>query len=304
MFRKVLMPVDAFSEDPTLIPERVTEVLRLLLAEKGAEVEAAYVMTPKGVHVPLKEYPEWEDFYERAASNLLVQVVNRLRDKATVQTKVLSRGVRSIRTAVKALLDHATNEKTDLIAITTHARKGVDRYFQGSFTETLLLQSEIPVLSINPKTQWDPSFRRLLYPVDLSDAPADAARKTASIAQRIGAEVILYHLDEPAFSLLPPPGFVAKPVAEERTRLKQQRMAELRNELKAYGVIVREEWEVGTSNNPAEAIANAAARLSVSLIVTDTRATKASPFTIGGTTRQLIRRAGPPILAFPVRSEF
>jgi nucleotide-binding universal stress UspA family protein len=43
-----------------------------------------------------------------------------------------------------------SDEKIDLIAMTTHAREGLTRFFLGSVTEKVLHRIKIPILLMHP----------------------------------------------------------------------------------------------------------------------------------------------------------
>ena len=58
--------------------------------------------------------------------------------------------------------------KADCLVISTHARTGLERLAMGSFAETVILTSAVPVLVLNPANKVPVSVRKILVPTDLS----------------------------------------------------------------------------------------------------------------------------------------
>jgi nucleotide-binding universal stress UspA family protein len=85
--------------------------------------------------------------------------------------------------------------KPDFIAMGTHAREGIDRWFLGSETEWLMRHSPIPVLTISPKERLrSPAFRKILVTTDFSEGTADALEYAFSIAQENESKITLLHV--------------------------------------------------------------------------------------------------------------
>lgn len=51
---------------------------------------------------------------------------------------------------VEAIIDYAENEKADLIIISTHGSKGLEKILLGSVTERVVKRAPCPTLSYNP----------------------------------------------------------------------------------------------------------------------------------------------------------
>jgi nucleotide-binding universal stress UspA family protein len=98
-----------------------------------------------------------------------------------------------LRAAAKALEAFATKRKADSLVISTHARRGLERMALGSFAETVILSSKIPVLIVNPAQKIPHSVRRILVPTDLSRKSEKFVESLASYAKDLKAEIILYY---------------------------------------------------------------------------------------------------------------
>lgn len=98
-----------------------------------------------------------------------------------------------LRSDVDAVHTFAKKEKADLILVNTHARRGLSRFWQGSFAESLMHQSSVPVLFVNPSAQVPKTIRSIIYPTNLSPDSEKAVFRVGQLAKRIGASLVLYN---------------------------------------------------------------------------------------------------------------
>jgi nucleotide-binding universal stress UspA family protein len=98
---------------------------------------------------------------------------------------------------VAEILSRAT--QTGLLVIGTHGRSGFDRLVLGSITEKVLRKAACPVLTV-PRaaagTAADGAvvFKRILCPIDFSDASTNALNYAMSLAQEADAHLTLLHV--------------------------------------------------------------------------------------------------------------
>ncbi len=99
------------------------------------------------------------------------------------------------------ILAYAEDEAIDLIVMGTHGRRGVDRMLFGSVTEEVVRKAACPTLTVRADTDVAPdqAVRRVLAPVDFSDASRSAVRHAKEIALTYGAEIDLLHVVEEPF---------------------------------------------------------------------------------------------------------
>ncbi len=85
--------------------------------------------------------------------------------------------------------------KPDLVVMGTHGRKGVERWFLGSVTESLLRHSPVPLLTVSPASRTgDCRFRQIAVTTDFSDGTAAAIAYAFSIAGENESRVDLLHV--------------------------------------------------------------------------------------------------------------
>ena len=100
--------------------------------------------------------------------------------------------------AAERIVAYAEAEGIDLIVMSTHGRRGVQRMLLGSVTEEVVRTAPCPVLAVRSDGDEAPSpiVRRILVPVDFSDASRAAVRHANALAQTYGAEIDLLHVVE------------------------------------------------------------------------------------------------------------
>jgi nucleotide-binding universal stress UspA family protein len=92
-------------------------------------------------------------------------------------------------TTAAEILEQAASMKADLLVIGTHGRSGFERLLLGSVTEKVLRKARCPVLTV-PSQSPDavPAgpvlYRRILCPVDFSDASLNALKYATSMARK------------------------------------------------------------------------------------------------------------------------
>jgi len=99
------------------------------------------------------------------------------------------------------IVAYAEDEDIDLIVMGTHGRRGVDRMLFGSVTEEVVRRSPCPAFTVRTDADVTPgqAVRRVLAPVDFSDASETAIQHAKEIAFTYGAEIDLLHVVEEPF---------------------------------------------------------------------------------------------------------
>ena len=126
--KKVVFATD-FSEEAT--PSFLTATK--LLDSLGAEVQLLYVNVP-GDGFKSTDEMEWaaDNFLQQAEGNL-----DRINDVHYIADK----------NAEKGILKYAHKVNADMVAITTHGRTGLARFFEGSISEDLANRADFPIMT-------------------------------------------------------------------------------------------------------------------------------------------------------------
>jgi nucleotide-binding universal stress UspA family protein len=240
----------------------------------------------------------------RQAEDRLNSFLERNETTGLLPPRFLSAEGTPLRKSTDALVDYIKASGTDLVVLSTHARKGMPRLFLGSFAETLMLYSPVPILVVNPQVRAATSIDQFLFPTDFSDESREVYLRTLDLAKVFGARVILMHQVEYLYPdllypfVIPPvePGSVAEVeraqenLGKEWVRLAQEQGADIEFRLIPHGRDLGAELEkVSRYYSTVIAMASRSGELSSALL--------------GSRTRRIVREGHSPVLVFhPVRT--
>jgi nucleotide-binding universal stress UspA family protein len=189
------------------------------------------------------------------------------------------RGLDLIRTGdpADAILQVALEFNIDLIAMGTHVRTGVAKWFLGSVAETVVRGAQLPVLlgrsGIVPAHR---PLRRILVPLDGSEDSLTIIPVVKDIAIRAAAELVFLHVSEHALAPLQQPRSPVEFGAPEDPR---EKLLSLADRLEKSDLAFRQTVAHGDA---VEEIVSHAETLDVDLIAMSTQARKESEGTIVG----------------------
>jgi nucleotide-binding universal stress UspA family protein len=189
--RTAIWAVDAFSEKAQQTKNLNT--MQLISEALHLEIDPVYVLTSSEVHIQNDLYPTWAMNYEKASSTFLEALVKSVHFLKMRKATVLTSHIDSLRGSIDQLLKYAKSKHTRLIFVNSHAKEGLSRFFLGSFTETLLLQSKIPVLVTNPTTETRSSIKNIMFPTNFFNDTRQGLEDAVLLSKRLGAELTLYH---------------------------------------------------------------------------------------------------------------
>lgn len=90
-----------------------------------------------------------------------------------------------------AILAEADKSDTILIALGTQGRNGIEKLKFGSVAETILRESRLPVLTVNPNVKMVETIEvgRIICPIDFSNGSENALRFAADLTKGLNAEL-------------------------------------------------------------------------------------------------------------------
>lgn len=297
---RILVPLDGSSRAEQVL----VQVARLLRGEDAELILLNVVDVPYALATRnTAGFPEGE---RRAGARYLEATVGKLRKQG-----VRARSLRREGPAADEILDAAADEKATLIALSTHGRSGVSRWLLGSVAEKVLRRARVPVLLTRafqkgprgvplPAGPGELPFRRLLVPVDGSDASLQAVPKAASFAKLFGAKVDVLCVDDPPPPRLgvklprwsrkaPTPGAKAVAAVEKAAR-----------RFREYGIEARALTDVG---DPGVRILETADARRADLIVMATHGRSGvSRWALGSVTERILRHGTLPMLVIRSRT--
>lgn len=109
--------------------------------------------------------------------------------------RAAERGVETVTNVLQGepastIVDYADDREVDLVVMPTHGRRGLQRLLLGSTTERVVRTSSVPVLTVRPDADSDPTYpyQDVLVPTDGSDgarAALDLGTGLASNEERV-----------------------------------------------------------------------------------------------------------------------
>lgn len=310
--RKVIWAVDPF-EQPNETQTNVVNFLQFLQKAYPQDdtfvLEPVYVLSSDQLNLPRDFGVHFIESYKPTALKIFEKRLTELKDLPKFKSpQVLTHQGFSLRSLAHYFIQYAESVAGDLIVVGTHGKKGLSRAFLGSFAESLLLQSHIPVLVIGPNAT-ELNFNQILFPCDLDGEPTDSVfLEVLEVAHQLNAEVTLLHAIprpfEPAFQsgvYLLSGAWPALPIFLEKEGAKRQ---ELANQWKEFalkrGVNLHTIIEADFSS-VSDSILKKARQLKVGMIMMEAKSGPISSALLGSTTREVIRSSSCPV--WTLRSE-
>lgn len=290
---RITWAVDAFMERE--IEARATQPLRALAKQLELQIEPVYILTPDQVNVTPDFFPEWAKTYGPEAQRSLDSILGRIGIEHLLPAKVVVESTASLRKAADRLIEQAHESHSELILVTTHARRGVSRFLLGSFAETLILHSKLPVLVINPENKPQEKIEHILFPTDLSRQSRRGFEATVKLAQKLDSEIVLYYkVVQPIPVVFPQapmmPVYASEAELNERTKLAGAWCEWARSQGITARVLVDE-----VPGDIPSAIIRTAGQEHCGLIAMISQLGPISSVLLGSIARQVIRRADCPV---------
>lgn len=189
-FRNILFATDFSPTAAKAIP-----YVKKIAKHYGASLVALHVRTP--VVSPMTEPATWPIYLEAAKAQDEQHRGELLATFAGIPTQVLIEEG-SIETCLKEAIE---KNDTNLVAIGTRGRTGVEKLLLGSVAEEIFRAVPCPVLTVGPRA-YDSArpadqLREILYATDFSPASLKAAAYAVSLAQEFQSRLVLLHVIAP-----------------------------------------------------------------------------------------------------------
>jgi len=301
MFERILIPLDG-SPRAELILSQIDRILRW----EDSEVLLLRLVGPVANSGVDEEDRSLMDETRHAAERYIQDQVKRFEERGAK-----ARGRVMVGSTAEGILEVAQEEGSTLIAMTTHGRTGLSRWFMGSVAEKVVRASDVPVLlvrsfrptpqgTVEPATGEELPFRNLLVPTDGSPASLAAAGPAEKFARLFNSEIFVLHVERPVVSpgailpgmeagSMPPPSEPTPSLDDEATREAAERF-------RRAGLRVTRRTVLG---DPAAEIIDQASA-GIDLIALATRGRSGfSRWLTGSVTERVLRHAAVPLLIVP-----
>ena len=300
--RRILVPID-FSPESL----KTLRYAKRLGERFKAKLYLVHVVTPPLALFPQPREALPSNFTQEMAAN----AVKRLQKIAAEfsLTSPPKRYTVRIGAPVGEISEVARITRAELIAIATRGYTGLKRAFLGSTTESVVRNAPCPVLVVRDKDESTSQrarraplqFRKILVPLDFSDASRLGLEYALGFAQEFRATVILFHSIFVSAYLMgnrhtahQVPTLIANQQEHARTEMEK-----LRETISRKGGAVETNIAVGS---PVEQIGKYVRKASVDLIITSTHGRSGwRRVFIGSTAERIVRYATCPVLVVPNR---
>jgi nucleotide-binding universal stress UspA family protein len=180
--KSVIWAVDPSEED--LVPDSTSlQLLKIYLGEGLKTVYPVYVTS--GLTTDPSLYSQLDS---------LEKVIKHLIPESKVQTEIIHCHSQRRQKKVQQLLNFSYRMGAQLILVSSHGRSGWNRVALGSFAETLLEESSIPLWFVPRKIAKNCNLLRVLFATDFTDHSKQGYSEFLKLVQGVAKELILYHM--------------------------------------------------------------------------------------------------------------
>ncbi|TLX73017.1 universal stress protein [Labilibacter sediminis] len=174
--QNILVTID-FSESTEYVIEKA-----ILLAEKfDSQITLMHVISDHSVSAKMDKFIE-----ESVAANML-KITGRINARGIdVRGSVIEHGV-----AFEKIIQEAQTNDYNVIVASSGKKVGAESYKLGTTVEKLIRKNQIPIWVV--KSESLKSIKKILCPVDFSDASLRALNNAITLAQTFDAELTILH---------------------------------------------------------------------------------------------------------------
>lgn len=301
---KVTWAFDPFS-GPVKDPQPWADFLENLAKLEKSQIEPVYVLSPDGLNWSGEFSGPWVKKYRPLAETAAATTLAPFQYRSVTPARILVNPKVSLKGDVQKLAKDAKKNKRGMILVQTHARTGMERWMMGSFAESLLIHSKVPVLCVNPQTAPPKQIRRVLFPTDLSPASKRTFKKIIARCRAWGAEVVLAHkLPDPIEPIVQSGVYMAgggwitlSQYFEKESAERRKKLDQWIQEAKAAGVSATVQV-IEKSGLISDEILKTAKANQADMIALCSQSGPVSSVLAGSVARQIVRGAHCPVLVF------
>jgi nucleotide-binding universal stress UspA family protein len=292
-FNKIIWAINPLDSNPKLFRSMI-KLLRNFDRLKAASIEPVFVYKPLHLRSVV-------GFATEAALLKRIQRILKIAQlKSITKPKLLEIQQDSHRMATKTLIDYALTRRASMIAVATHARKGIPKFMLGSFAESLLLLSPLPLIFVNPYQQKPRRISKILFPTNFGKQSKRAFATTLDLAEELKAQLSVFcaiqNLPYEGTLFMSDIGGFPMTVGIDETSARDRAQEFLRKARLAN--ITVEYLSQHLVGSVSHAILKQTTKNKFDLVSIAAEPRPRIPLLIGSTTRQIIRQAPCPVYVF------
>lgn len=294
--QRVILAVDLKAQEPKLV-ERVWRALEPTLSAGNTIVEPVAILNREDAAMG-NYFRNRIGALRLATERHLQSEMEKLGIENLAPAKVLFADGSSTQKAVQAMLGHAKKTQAGLIAVSSHSRTGVKRFFLGSFAETLALQSRTPIFVVNPSHKPSKAMSKtVLYPTDFSEGSKQGLESLCESLRGQKKKIVLFHQCRFPFEMYMGPMVgltIPQSVVDDALREAAKQGKQWCQEVQAKGFACKFLMDQ-QSLTPAAGILRAAEKEKVGMVAMASGSSKAVSALLGSVTRQILRSSPRPV---------
>ncbi len=269
---KILLAVDP--EDEKIHPVKsVWKALDRWAGHTNSRIEVIHVL----------QYPQRmmsdDRFVERIQLSLKKFVTHS--GMKNCQSYKIITGTTSIKKSVSKLLKYVHDSNAKAIALISHGRKWFSRMIMGSFSETLIMESTVPVIFLSRKSI--SGNDRVLFLTDFTKASTTSFQIFLDEFSGMASELVLYHALEPTYEFVEISNY-----SFETRKYAVEQMEKLSKLANGYGI--KNRWIIEDNVlDIAKAVMKIVNREKIPMIGLSSSATRYGMIFIGSVAKRLFR---------------
>ena len=296
--KRWVLAIDPYS-DINLKP--VVAFVKTLAESAGAEVYGTYVLAPDSLNWMGEFNGPWLKRYKPVVE----AKAKEMGAKLGIEIEVVPSRKTGLKSSVETLINYSKKIKAETILVSSHARTGFERWMLGSFAETVILATPIPVVVVNPSHKVPRGVQKIFVPTDLSPKSTKFITRVAEFAVETGAAVdLFYKMPDPLDPMIQQGvyavggGWVSVQSylddSAKESRLKLNTLAE---KLRLLGLKVDTVID-SSASSLVEAIEKCANERNADLIAVLTQSGPVAATLLGSVARGLVRTSEVPVMIY------
>jgi nucleotide-binding universal stress UspA family protein len=188
--------------DPAQKPEEsahLVKEIKFWANRLNCDVQPVSIFSKSILNIPADLVFPWKESFQDMAHLFLDRYLKFAEANEFLPPEIIFETVTSNRKAALIFAKHAEQKNAFMIFANTRCQKSWNPWRLGSFTETLLVNSRIPMLLMNPKSKPTTKIANVLFPTDFSPGAKQALVKLEPWLQAFHSNVILFNQIETTF---------------------------------------------------------------------------------------------------------
>jgi hypothetical protein len=194
--KKIFWAVDPFANPVMLQRSAAWAIHALTRKNPASEIHPIYMAGdwPDTI-VPQRFKRSYLEKMQAFAEDSMKRITRGISIENLKPIQIVSGHFDSVEQGVQFLSSTAIHQKADLVVASTRANRSGGGPFTlpGSFVESLIDISDIPLFTVNPSWRYATGIPSILFPSDLSYESHAWYLKTLDFAKMMGAKVTLFH---------------------------------------------------------------------------------------------------------------